>query len=572
MISVQAFKGMAPRVSPGLLDNEQGVRVTGKVLSGELRPWSAPHVVAQCDPGTQGICRTDFGDWLAFDEPVQIHSSPNANDAFGRLYYTRESGGLYVVSPLDDYAEFRVGCPRPPVPPAVAVTGTATDPSSLLHDRVYLITYVNGWGEEGPPSDSSDFHEWREGQTVTLSDFPVPPLGFKEIVAIRIYRMAVGDTLADWFFVGEIPGDQETFVDNVEDGALVSGTLNTAIYGLPQDNARGLVPMGGGVFATFEGNELAFSEPFLPYTYPDEYRLSISGHVVALGYAGGMLQVLTTSNLWNVYGAHPESFALNRQSDVAPCVSPRGVVSMEGGVIFPSGDGLRVVSGGNSSGLLSRKVLQSDEWVSMFDPLNLVGAYHSGVYYGFYPGGGFALDLHSEVLTLTGVRADAVFTDGLSVFLAYDGSILEMDADAAFLRARFLSKIFAYPRPLNISSARVDVAVNAVAGRVEAWVDEVKEDNLDLSASPGDVGSLEVGGGSVAGGGLLDLPLSLGSRPMVLFRLFADGLLVFENVVQVGLPFRLPAGYMAREWQFFIESPAPVKRVQLGTSVRSITR
>ena len=571
MIDVSVFKGMAPRVSPGLLEPQQGVSVTGRATSGELRPWQAAHKVADCAADTQGIYKTDTGDWLAFSEPVSMVQSPNANDAFGRLYYTRESGGLFVVSPLDGYVELMVGVPKPPLSPDVTVSGEPTDPESTIEDRVYVITYVNDWGEEGPPSDPTDFYEWQEGQTVTLSNFPVPPIGFKEVVAIRIYRMAVGDNLAEWFFVDEIMADTATYEDTVGDILLIQGTLSTSETDLPQLEGRGLTAMGGGVFATFEGNELAFSEPFLPYSWPDGYRLSLAGHVVALGFAGGVLVVLTTRHVWLVYGGHPESYALSRQTEVAPCISPRGVVSTEMGVLFPAPDGLRAVTGNSPSTLLTHRLCTSKEWVALFDPLHLTGAYHSGIYYGFHPLGGFALDMRSEVLTQTDALADAVFVDGLSLYFAANGSILEWDAGGGFLRARFLSKVFTTPKPVSLSAARVDAATDAVALLVEAWIDQFRAANLDMTADGGEVGGVEVGGLSVAGDALHDPLLSIGDRPVVRMMVFADGLKVFEQQVPVGRCFRLPGGFLAREWQFFVETPAPLKRVSMNTSVRAIT-
>ena len=582
-IDLKAFKGMAPRVSPGLLENEQGVHVVGNCSSGELRPWNRPTFVESCPPDTATIYLVNLESgpvWLTWNEGASVQPSANANDAFGRIYYTRESGGLFVVSPLDDYTEYRVGVPKPGAACTVTITGAAGGGSK--RDVVYVYTYVNDWGEEGPPSDPSEMKEVETGQAITLSDFAAPAIGFKTVVAIRIYRIAVGEVEADWFFVAEIPAPQIDYVDDLPDKAL-GDALSTETYDLPQTSARSLIPVGNGIFATFEGNEVAFSEPYLPYAYPDRFRMSIPERIVALGnvgggiLTGGVLAILTSSHPYHISTAHPastrigpEDFQQIRQPELTPCVSPRSVVSTEFGLLFAASDGLRVFKSDGPSSLVTGDLISAKEWVSMFDPINIRAGFFDGVYYGWFGQNGFALQTRNGILTWTGLPAHAVYTDSLGMFIASQGAIYAWDSEPGMLRGEFRSKVFRVEKPVNISSLRIDSSLGGSWEVLRGYLESIRQINIGLDREPLDLAGEEILGQSVAGDNLFDLPYDGGELGWHLFRLWADGVLRFEHRIDRSGFARLPAGYLAREWQFEIRTHSHIKQISLGTGTRTM--
>ena len=574
-IDIPAFKGMAPRVSPALLESVQGVFVTGTVTSGELRPWRVSAPVESCPADTESIYLAATGDWISWDEVVHAHPSVSKNDAFGRIYYTRESGGLFVVSPLDDFTEFRAGVPKPETPPTVVVSGSG---SGTAEDRVYCYTYVNAWGEEGAPSEPSDFESWQPGQTVTVSGFAVPPLGYKAVVAIRIYRMAIGDVGADWFYVDEIVptgGEYGSYVDAVSELAL-GEAISTLQYDLPPQEARGLVALGNGIMAVFQDNEIAFCEPYLPYAWPDGFRLSVAGGVVSLGVVGSSVVVLTNTAPYYIHMAHPsipvlspDNFSQTRLAEKVPCVSPRGVVSTEWGVIFPAPDGLRVLDGSGPSKLLTEALLSAQEWVSIFDPLNVRGAYFDGQYFGFQPGSGFSYHPSMGLLTWTGSGAMAMHTDGLSLYIARDGSIYEWASDVGLTEAVFKSKVFRFPRPVNMAAVRVDSSMDTAWEDLQALYESIAAQNELLEQNDLSLADEDIAGQSVGGDNLEDLPLVSGDVPTHGLKIWADGNLVFDNIVPASGYSRLPSGFLAREWQFELRTFSHVKQITLGTSTRA---
>ena len=574
-IDVPAFKGMAPRVSPALLEDVQGVTVTGACTSGELRPWRVPKYVQDCGVDTESIFLTRQGDWLTWDEVVNAVPAVQANDAFGRTYYTRESGGLFVVSPLDDYTEFRVGVPAPVNPCTVGITGGASgNPRSVI----YVYSYVNDWGEEGPPSDPTELYDVQDGQTITLSEFAPPPLGYKLIVAIRIYRVAMGEVAAEWFLVSEIPADQATFVDDIPDTGL-GEALSTSEYALPPDTARGLIAAGNGVLAAFSGNEIAFCAPYLPYAWPDKFRMTVAEPIVALGLSSGMLAVLTTGSPYYIYMSHPsaarlspESFGQIRLAETTPCTSPRSVVSTEIGVIFAAPDGLRVLrgDGGTGSTLQTERLLTASEWVAIFDPVNLRGAYYDGSYFGWLGDNGFAYNLRTDVLTWTGLPARATHTDGLGLYIADGGAIYEWAGALGLMRGAFKSKVFRFAKPVNFAALRIDSSMDQGFAILLDNEQETKAGNDLLEQDVLGLADEEILGQSVSGNNLNDLPWTGGDLAFHDVQVWADGVLRFTGEIDSRGYARLPGGFLAREWQFEIKSRSFIKQITLGTSTRAI--
>jgi hypothetical protein len=571
-VDIQVFKGIAPRVSPAILEPGQGVEVIGETTSGELRPWRSPLHKADCEADTMGIYLTPYGDWLYWDEPVSACPSPTIGEAFGRIYYTLETGGLFAAPKYPggggtEYIPVLAGVPKPASPVTVTIGGSG---SGTVQDRVYVYTYVNAWGEEGPPSDPSDFKEWQPGKSCTLSNFVLPaaPLAHKNITAIRIYRMAIGDVGADWFFVTEVAYNISTFVDTVAEIAL-GEVLSTADYDLPQAGAKGLTSMGMGVLATFDGNEIAFSEPHLPYAWPQKYRISIAGGVVALGVAGSGLVVLTSESPYYVYGTHPSVFVQSKQNEITPCVSPYGVVSSEFGAIFPAVDGLRILRDDNPSKLITEHLLTAKEWL-LFDPLTIRAAYYDGNYFGFSKEKSFSFNIRTGVMSLTGINADSVFTDGMAMFISRNSGIWEWEGAQQLTKARFKSKIFRFQSPINMSMVRIDSAAGEFFIRIALYYQSVREQNENIVREPLDLSMEEILMQSVAGDNLIDLP-SLGEGAVATeVKVYADGLLMFKEMVPSTGFLRLPSGFMAREWQIEVETAVQIKQISMGTSVEAL--
>ena len=574
-IDISVFRGMAPRVSPALLDHGQGVTVIGECISGALRPWRVPKAVARCPVGTRGIFLTKQGDWLNFPERIFAVSAVQPSDVFGRTYYTKESGGLFVTSPGDAYREFLAGVPSPTTAPTVVVTGVG---AGSVEDRVYLHTFVNAWGEESGPSPASASREWQPGQTITISGFGAPATGYKNVDRIRLYRLSVGGQSSVWRFVAEFALGLVEYVDSVLESAL-GNALPTEHFVLPQPGARGLVQVGGGgVLATFQDNEVAFCEPYLPYAFPNKYRLTVSDRIMALGVSIYGVAVLTTGSPAWIGTAHtsrsrlmPNEYPMNILGEQTPCLSSQGAVQTEFGALFPASDGLRVILDGQPSKLITSDLLTRKEWERMFDPSNILGGYHDGTYFGFNGNNGFAYNFRTGALTWTGLAADAVHFNSRGLFVVRDNEILEWEGAGGATRATFRSKVFRFQRPINFAAFRNDADASEFWIEFNAHVLGIRDGN---SSTKRDVLSLVdeiIAGHSVAGDNLVDLPAQNDEMSNLALKIWADGKVVFSELILPNRTLRIPGGFLAREWQIEIVSPLKVDQVAMGTSVRALT-
>ena len=101
-------------------------------------------------------------------------------------------------------------------------------------------------------------------------------------------------------------------------------------------------------------------------------------------------------------------------SDSHPCVSSRGMIAFEGGVAFPSNDGLYFVSG-TSGRVITKGKYTSTDWQALH-PETFIGAYHDSRYFAFYNDGAgdtgaVVINMENGSVTKIELEATAVFVD-----------------------------------------------------------------------------------------------------------------------------------------------------------------
>lgn len=370
-------------------------------------------------------------------------------------------------------------------------------------------------------SDSTADGELRT--RVELSDIPTTPSGDYNLDKVRIYRYHAGSTNGEYVLVGEVSIGTSDYTDTTVPQEL-GEVLPTAEYNTPPEDMEGLVIMANGVAAGFSGNEVCLSEPFLPYTYPSEYRQSTDYPIVGLGAFGTTLVVLTEGSPYILTGVDPASMTMEELGLPQACVSKRGIVSIQGGVIYPSPDGLVMVGEGGPR-ILTRDILTRDQWQD-YNPSSIHAYYHDNRYHGFYDDGstqaGFIFDPQDPQNTWTDV--DTYATAGYAdletdtLYLVEDGELVKWDQGDDPMTFRWRSKVF---QPKG--------AVNFTCGRIVA-----------------------------------------ASYDKLFFRLYVDGQLALEQQVRSDAIFRLPSGFRAREWEIELEGEDPVDWVAIASSPTEI--
>lgn len=298
-------------------------------------------------------------------------STPSAN-VTGPMLKVEFSDGLGAHA----YAYLRATENNSTFDPALAqITGSITATagkvevnletlSDYTEARAYTYTYVNQYGEEGPPSLPVSV-DVGDGQVVRLRYVP-PPVNhpYIPISRIRWYRASVSGSYA---FVAEHTVNQNnpTFVDDVSTGAL-GEALSTNDFFPPEQNLRGLCRMPNGVLAAFKDNEVHFSVPYLPYAWKSYTIQTTETRVVDICPFESGLYVVTTAHPVIVTGVDPDSMTMQKIPAVQAGVSKGCMTNVGPYVAYASHDGIVVLRGLDASLELSLKFFTRDVWQDLF--------------------------------------------------------------------------------------------------------------------------------------------------------------------------------------------------------------
>ena len=214
-----------------------------------------------------------------------------------------------------------------------------TDVASSKRDRAYLVTWVNGYGEEGPPSDPTTVFSVTPDITVNFSSFPTETLNGANdywITKMRLYRT---DANGNWRYVTELAYGTQTYADSKLDGDL-GEILPTEGWYAPPDNMKGLTMMPGGCFIGFYGKTVLGSKPYVPYAYPYENRVQVDQNIVGLVCTAAGVVVLTEGNPSLLIGTDPSSWAVVKLEIPQSCTNAQSIVDMGDYGLFASPDGL----------------------------------------------------------------------------------------------------------------------------------------------------------------------------------------------------------------------------------------
>ncbi|MGB0969426.1 MAG: hypothetical protein ACPGVG_00485 [Mycobacterium sp.] len=463
-------------------------------------------------------------EWFAWAQDVDVHYAAEAGDTYNRIIWTGQDYPRVthetdaIVSAPYPSNSWKLGVPAPGIAPTVALNGAEpADPDSELPDtRVYVTTYVNRYGWEGPPSPPSNSLDVYSTQSVDLSNLPTAPVGNYNMLYLRVYRSATGSSGTVLQLVHELPVGTSVFND-AKGGAELGEALETETFEPPPDDMEGLVSLPNGFFAGFAGKTVYMSEPGFPYAWP--YQQTLAHEIVALAVYGNNLVALTDSTPYAAVGVHPSSAVLEALEIPQSCTSKRGVVSTGDGIVYPSPDGLVFLSSSGSR-MLTEGVISRDQWGADFRPSELRAVLWEGVYLAFHDAGGFAIHPHAPEMGVVDY-ADS-----------YNAMAYNPETDKMYV---------------------------ATGTQVKRWHDGAAGTFVWRS---GQIRTEEYSNFSVA-------KVVADSYPLTL-RYFADGVLKHTQSVTSREPFRLPAGFQAIEHSVELEGSADVLRVHFARGMREI--
>lgn len=525
---------MSPRILP--MGNSV-IAKNCKLSSGQLRPYAGNEAQAVTFQKV-GTIKTIYDykgiGWFHWLNDVDVVEGPVAGNSTERVFWTgdgtpKKSDNTINGGPDFPTNSYEMGVPAPNASPAVATVGAQGDLANA-ETRVYLYTYVTAWGEEGPPSlPSTELTVTPDTQTVNITGIAGAPSGaynFGPGATVRIYRSLTGTNATEYQLVAEIPIGTASYSDTKLTSELSTDTLISLDYLAPPATLSGLTSMPNGIMAGFTGKDLYFSEPYKPHAWPAAYILTFHDNIVAIGAFGNTLVVITVEGPYAVTGTHPADMVQEQLEAPYTCSSKRSLVDIGYSIIYASPDGLMMM-GTNGAKLITDDLFTRREWEAL-KPSSMDCYYYDKLLFCFYDTGtvqaGFIMDpaAPQDGIIDLDFYATAGYTDPASgdLFLVIGGSLYRFDGDAASnLEYTWRSGEFTTNKPVNYGAMQVDALTYPVTANV-----------------------------------------------------YADGELKAAVLVTDDQPFRLPAGFKARVWEFEIIGSAFVDGISWGENMADLGR
>ena len=496
--------------------------------------------------------------WLEFPEAdTDVFKAPVINDSFQRFYwvspnipprfntFTRIQAGNVGLN-----TSFKLGVPAPVAAPAVSVSG-GTSTTALV--RAYVYTWVNAFGEEGPPSPSTLVtgildSQWTIGLVApnTLQLFDIAPP-----IKTRVYRTVTSSTgVATFSFVTEVPIATLSFLDSVPDTtATGAGTLPSTSWTAPPA-LQGIVVMPNGMLAGWLGRDIYFCEPYRPHAWPVGYAVSVESNIVGLGVLNTTLLIATTGRPYTASGINPASITLSKIPIIEPCTSRASILSTLQGVYYASRNGVVMASPGLVTNAFAN-IIDYRNWRQLIDPYGIrMVKYQNGLM--ALPSAtsatqnGFLSDISSEktafALLTVPFPVQSVTTDVWSgeALVLYNNGVYLFDDTRAITPGAFEwhSKEFVMKQKLNFAAMRV--YFEPLPGLPVLTTEVIQ-------------------------------PTVLTPTQWGIIMLYQEEELVWSREIRVdGEIFMLPSGYKSDEYQFTIMGRIEITSVEIATSVKEL--
>lgn len=632
-VKLEAFQGIVPKAAKTVLAPTQGQQADNvRLYGGDLYPWRKPKFTFQ-PKNTNPIVSiyhvvhssTSDDRWLTFEQDTDVVEGPVPDVAENRLYMTQansppsKTNWAMLSTGAGPYPATTVpmGVPNPTGTLGLSASGTGTGTAVT---RAYVYTWVNAFGsvsEETAPSNAAAVN-WQTGQTITVTRTETPPAAPQNITKWRIYRTVTSSAgTASFLMVAELPIATTTFTDNISDAAIPGDPLNTVNFDPPPANLQGLVSMPNGILAGFVGNEVYFSEPYMPHAWPADYVQPVAYAIVGLAVYEQNLVVMTKGSPYVMTGITPDVMSVTAVKLFEPCVAKRSIAADMSGVCYASPNGLvgisSLVQGVVSSGLMRRQ-----EW-QKYNPTLFTSIVYNGQYFGFAPdtqgtsssgGWGMILDKSDSSQLAASTKTDvasyanappmsqmdywanAAFVDrttaNLYVVDYHSNYIYQIDGDELdYMIGEWMSKRFILTSPANMSCIQVDADYEASDEPLYELVQRYVTDNTNwLSSNPtsaihGGVNCMQMNGGGnrTAIGNTMgtvngspeiwDMPNVFDFRSCNI-QVFAQDVLVYTyNPVSIE-PVRMLSGFKAHAWEIKSSANFRVRSISMATSMTEL--
>ena len=495
-ISIDVFGGIRPRFARHHGDVARAsVAENTKLWHGTIAPFRKPKEVHTANTCVNALmvygCTvvTDVNACASFAYDPLMCGHIFATDLCG--YDFPVVADFVTSSYISDVPEFewrRLGVVAPsPVAFVVPALAPAVPAPSILRGqqlerehRDYVITYVNSRGQESARSGASpDAGDADHSAVAVLTIPPRPdPAELWDIVAVRVYRLISGnvdgqlaDENSEYMFAFEVdvttvPWATPIVVSDTTPADRLAEAPPHVHAVPPPENLHGITVLTSGALVGYVGNELWFSEPFQPHSWPCLMRLDDC--IKGIREADGSIYVATDGRPYVVSTNNKSEECLCCREvfmhpEPAPIASGmRGMVATNAGAMWPTNDGLARMSG-RSLSVVSHSDVAEDNWPAF---IPAVASHLNGRYYGFggksfsfdYTDGVYAdgdVGANSRMYTIS-YNVNAAYSDKNGyMFVALGNKVYSWEASDEFETYTWRSKLNQAHSMINWSAARV---------------------------------------------------------------------------------------------------------------------
>lgn len=236
--------------------------------------------------------------------------------------------------------------------------------------RAYVYTYVNTYGEEGPPSPPTVITAMATLPFTVGVTRDALTADYAPIKEIRVYRTPTGSEIADYFYSGAVqvltaPGAAFQFIDTTTAAGLNEPLASSDFYP-PSPALVGVTCLPNGILMAWKGNELHFSEAYKPWSWPPQYVKTFRHNIVG-GIAHGSGALITTlSQPFFISGVSPDSMTEGKVNSPQAGVSKWAMADLNGMIAYASNDGIVVVDGNRAVLDYSEQFFTRDVWRTLY--------------------------------------------------------------------------------------------------------------------------------------------------------------------------------------------------------------
>ena len=475
-------------------------------------------------------------------------------------------------------------------------TITMADYHNLEEEELFKIDAM----EFGTGVDTS--FDVTEGEVIDVIDeytFTYASTGSDKATTATVAGTLYSDT-AEYDSGNDTYYESSTFVDNYEVGGLAI-ELSSIDADAPDEDMTGLITAHNNILAGFVGNELCFSEPDKPWSWPLKYRLTFASDIVAIASISGAILVLTDKHPYTVYGNNPENMSTAKVDVTMPCVAKRGVVNLGYGVIYPSNGGLAVHSPSSGAELITKDVHDWDTWETAYTASTIRASFFDGKYFASHSTGSFIFERQDQVgglLVTTPIQFYAAYYDTTGNVLYYisnlEGQLSIWDAvGQPSLSLEWKTKVFVDPGYTSIGAMRVvadyrdtaaaegltilayNDATPAYNTAIWALMDQIGTingpvDYVDPNTSNPIIVSGQINGGMLGGGSVVRNLLSLTGVSVVQVSVWANKVLKHTVNISDSEIFRLPTKYKADTFEVSVSGALRIRAIHIGETPYSL--